>query len=180
MTAQFRTAGPGDAEAVAGLHADSWRRHYRGAYADAYLDGDVLADRLAVWSGRLGAPAGTSTLLAEEADGGAVGFVHVVLDDDAKWGSLVDNLHVTAARQRTGVGRALLALAAQQVTARAASPALYLWVLEQNAAARAFYQAMGAAHVETALVGAPGGDPARLHGAPAKFRMAWPDAGRLG
>jgi hypothetical protein len=27
------------------LHADSWRRHYRGAYADAFLDGDVLADR---------------------------------------------------------------------------------------------------------------------------------------
>jgi GNAT superfamily N-acetyltransferase len=181
MTPQFRTAGPGDAEAVARLHADSWRRHYRGAYADAYLDGDILTDRLAVWSGRLAAPAGTRTLLAE--DGGdrtqVLGFVHVVRDDDAKWGSLVDNLHVTAARQRTGVGRALLALAAEEVVARAASPALYLWVLEQNAAAQAFYAAMGAAHVETALVGAPGGDPARLNGTPAKYRMAWPDAGRL-
>ncbi|WUH93093.1 GNAT family N-acetyltransferase [Streptomyces sp. NBC_00433] len=178
MAPRFRTAGPGDAEAVARLHADSWRRHYRGAYSDAYLDGDVLADRLAVWSGRLAAPAGARTLLAE--DGTEVlGFVHAVPDDDPKWGSLVDNLHVTAARQRTGVGRALLTRAAEEAAARAESPGLYLWVLEQNAAARAFYTAMGADHVETVLVGAPGGDPARLNGTPAKFRMAWPDAARL-
>jgi GNAT superfamily N-acetyltransferase len=178
MTAQLRTAGSGDAEVVARLHADSWRRHYRGAYSDAYLDGDILTDRLAVWSGRLAAPAGTVTLLAEDG-GDTLGFVHVALDADAKWGSLVDNLHVTAARQRTGVGRALLARAAAEVVARAASPALHLWVLEQNAAAQAFYTAMGAAHVETALVDAPGGDRSRLDGAPAKFRMSWPDAGRL-
>jgi len=35
---QFRTGGPDDAGAVALLHADSWRRNYRGVYADAYLD----------------------------------------------------------------------------------------------------------------------------------------------
>jgi GNAT superfamily N-acetyltransferase len=179
MTPRFRIAGPGDADTVARLHADSWRRHYRGAYSDAFLDGDVLADRHAVWSGRLAVPgAGSRTLLAEDGTD-ALGFVHVVLDDDGKWGSLVDNLHVTASRQRTGVGRALLSRAAQAVTTGAQSPALYLWVLEQNTAAQAFYTAMGAAHAETVLVGAPGGDPARLNGTPAKFRMAWPDAGRL-
>lgn len=178
MTPQLRTAGPGDAVAVARLHADSWRRHYRGAYSDAYLDGDVLTDRLAVWSGRLAEPAGTVTLLAEDGTD-VLGFVHVVVDDDAKWGSLVDNLHVTAARQRTGVGRALLGRAAEEAVALTSSPALYLWVLEQNAAAQAFYTAMGAAHVETVLVGAPGGDPSRLNGTPAKFRMAWPDAAHL-
>jgi hypothetical protein len=32
---QFREAGPGDAGAIAGLHADSWRRHYRGAFSDS-------------------------------------------------------------------------------------------------------------------------------------------------
>ncbi|NUS12104.1 MAG: GNAT family N-acetyltransferase [Streptomyces sp.] len=175
MAPQFRTAGPGDAEAVARLHADSWRRHYRGAYSDAYLDGDVLGDRLAVWSGRLAAAEGTATLLAEDG-GDVVGFVHVVFDDDATWGSLVDNLHVTAARQRTGVGRALLGRAAAEAVARAQSPALHLWVLEQNTPAQAFYTAMGGAHVETALVSAPAGDPTRINGTPAKFRMAWPAA----
>ena len=38
---RFRAAGPGDANAIAGLHADSWQRHYRGAFSDAFLDHDV-------------------------------------------------------------------------------------------------------------------------------------------
>lgn len=45
---QMRPAKPSDAEAVAALHADSWRRHYRGAYSDAFLDGDVISDRFVV------------------------------------------------------------------------------------------------------------------------------------
>jgi hypothetical protein len=45
---RFRPAGPDDAEKVGMLHADSWRRHYRGAYADSFLDGDVVADRRSV------------------------------------------------------------------------------------------------------------------------------------
>ena len=39
---RFRPADADDAAAVAGLHADSWRRHYRGAFSDAFLDGDVV------------------------------------------------------------------------------------------------------------------------------------------
>lgn len=181
MAPLFRTAGPGDAEAVARLHADSWRRHYRGAYGDAYLDGDIAAERLAVWSGRLaessGEPAGAATVLAEDEEAGeVVGFVHVVFDQDPTWGSLVDNLHVTAARQRTGLGRALLGRAAAEAVAKAESPALHLWVLEQNLPARAFYAAMGGTHVETALVEAPADDPKRLNGSPSKYRMAWQKA----
>src|SRR6188768_3459087 len=44
----LRPATAGDAGQIAALHADSWRRHYRGAYSDAFLDGDVLTDRLRV------------------------------------------------------------------------------------------------------------------------------------
>src|ERR1700676_4205977 len=39
--AQFRVAGPADAAAAAELHVERWRSHYRGAYSDAFLDGDV-------------------------------------------------------------------------------------------------------------------------------------------
>jgi hypothetical protein len=45
----FRAAGQDDAHAIAELHADSWRRHYRGAYSDAFLDGDVAGT--CWWSG---------------------------------------------------------------------------------------------------------------------------------
>jgi len=45
-----------DVEAIAALHADSWRRNYRGAYLDSYLDGDVVTDRLRVWANGSRAP----------------------------------------------------------------------------------------------------------------------------
>ena len=47
---KYRQAAASDAAAIASLDADSWRRHYRGASLDSYLDGDVLADRRTVWA----------------------------------------------------------------------------------------------------------------------------------
>ncbi|NUP52795.1 MAG: GNAT family N-acetyltransferase [Catenulispora sp.] len=182
---RLRPATSADASTIASLHAASWRRHYRGAYSDAYLDGDVVADRMAVWSRRLAEPAGTLTLLAEtpavaETDGPEpVGFVHVVFDDDPAWGSFIDNLHITPSRQRTGVGRTLLTRAAEAAAQQATHPGLYLWVLEQNESARSFYQAMGGAIVEKATVSDPGGFPGRLVGTPVKLRCAWPDVSAI-
>jgi len=175
----FREAGAADAAGIAALHADSWRRNYRGAYADAFLDGDVDSDRRAVWTARLGAcdPA-RHTVVAHDGET-LVGFVHVVLDEDPRWGSLIDNLHVAHSLKRLGVGTRLMAMAANAVIAKSAISATYLWVLEQNAVAQSFYRVLGAIEVERALVAAPGGVASRLCGSPAKFRMAWADARRL-
>ncbi len=175
---EFRSALADDAERVALLHADSWRRHYRGAYADSFLDGDIDADRREVWSKRLAAPAGTATILAEY-DDQLVGFVHVEFDKDPRWESLVDNLHVYTSQRRTGVGTQLLARAARAVTDQASGNAMYMWVLQQNTSAQHFYRASGGIEVETATVPPPGGDPTRLNGTPACLRMAWPDASLL-
>jgi ribosomal protein S18 acetylase RimI-like enzyme len=174
----FRTAGPGDAESVARLHADSWRRHYRGAYADSYLDGDVLDDRRLVWSSRLTTQANTLTILAED-DNGLTGFVHCVFDDDDRWGSLIDNLHVVHSRQRTGVGTALLTSAAKAIADRAAHKSIHLWVLCQNIAAQRFYRALGGTSVDTRKVSPPGGVPARVNGSPSSLRIAWRDSATL-
>src|SRR4051812_20112248 len=62
----LRLAGVDAAGPIALLHADSWRRHYRGAYADSYLDGDLVADRRAVWAARLADPGDSRTVLAED------------------------------------------------------------------------------------------------------------------
>lgn len=158
---RIRAAGPDDADGVALLHADSWRRHYRGAYADSFLDGDVVADRRAVWSARLAAPGHCATLVAEDA-AGLAGFVHVVLDDDERWGSLVDNLHLVHDRRRSGIGRALMGRAAGIVAERATGASMYLWVLTQNTAAQRFYQALGGKCAEMARVEPSGGVPGRL------------------
>jgi ribosomal protein S18 acetylase RimI-like enzyme len=172
---RLRSATADDAERVALLHADSWRRHYRGAYSDAFLDGDIVADRRSVWSARLAVPTGRVTILAELADR-LVGFVHVVFDNDPRWGSLVDNLHVVNDQRRTGIGSRLLTVAARAVVEHATNDGMYLWVLQQNTAAQRFYLASGATCVQTAPVSPPGGDPTRLTGSPRGLRMAWPRA----
>ena len=172
---QFRPAEASDADSVGGLHAESWRRHYRGAYSDSYLDGDVLSDRRAVWNDRLRqAGDGYLTIVAEH-DGAIVGFAHTVFDDDPTWGALLDNLHVAYTHQRCGIGAQLLGLSARAVADRGNGSGLYLWVLEQNLAAQAFYRALGGRPVEHTKTQAPGGDPARLNGVPMKFRYVWPD-----
>ena len=170
---RFRSPGAADAIAIAALHADSWRRHYRGAYADSFLDGDVLEDRAKVWTDRLRTEAGgTHTVLAED-HAGLVGFAHVVFDSDTTWGALLDNLHVRHRDKRQGIGSELLALVGQAAIEREAP--LYLWVLEQNSHAQAFYEACGAVRVERARVSAPGGVASRLNASPSKLRYVWSD-----
>jgi ribosomal protein S18 acetylase RimI-like enzyme len=175
---QFRLAGSADAEVVANLHADSWRRHYRGAYSDAFLDGDVVADRLAVWTDRLReADPHRCTILAE--DGSLVGFANTVFDDDPTWGALLDNLHVADGHKRRGIGSRLLALTAEAVMGRTERTGLYLWVLEQNIDAQAFYRARGGRCVGRGLASPPGAIASRLTGSPAKLRYAWPEPALL-
>ena len=176
---EYRRATARDIEAIAGLHADSWRRHYRGAYTDAFLDDEAATFLGDMWSGRFAAPdPGTRTILAER-DGRVVGLAHTVLGRHPTWGALLDNLHVSYDLKRQGVGTRLLALTARAVLDAAPASGLYLWVLEQNAAARAFYEARGGSCVEHRPAGAPGGDVTRLNGRPVGLRMAWRDPSRL-
>ena len=166
----YRDATARDVEAIAGLHADSWRRNYRGAYSDTFLDGAVLADRLAVWTDRLGGQSqpNQSTTVAEQ-NGLVIGFAHTILDHDPTWGALLDNLHVTHHLKGHGIGTRLMAETARAVIERTPSSGLYLWVLEQNNAAQAFYQALGGIYVGRKESEPPGG------GAVVALRYSWPD-----
>ena len=171
----FRLARGSDSEAIALLHADSWRRHYRGAYSDAFLDGDVVADRRAVWSDRLRQDRDDCHTVVAESGEAVVGFAHSIFDEDPTWGALLENLHVAFDYQRRGIGARLLELGARAVVANAPRSGFYLWVLEQNVAAQAFYQAFGARCAGRAEALPPGGVDGRLHGSPVKLRYAWPD-----
>jgi GNAT superfamily N-acetyltransferase len=176
---KIRAAGPGDAQAIAGLHADSWRRHYRGAFADAFLDNDVAGYLLPLWTERLATPSPQARTILAEHDGELVGLAHTILGQHATWGAFLDNLHVAFGRKRQGIGTRLLALTARAVLDWSAGSGLYLWVLEQNSDARAFYAARGGACVERAEVPPPGGDAARLNGQPIGLRYAWPDPSKI-
>jgi ribosomal protein S18 acetylase RimI-like enzyme len=166
----YRGATALDAEQIAHLHADSWRRHYRGAYSDAYLDGDVFEDRLQLWLERFQSPDDESFTIVAELDREVVGVAHTCLDRDPEWGALLDNLHVRFELKRQGVGRALVTETAAVLGQRRPSSGLYLWVLEQNTAAQAFYSAMGGVVVGDRL-----GGPFQGGGRAPVLRYAWPD-----
>jgi ribosomal protein S18 acetylase RimI-like enzyme len=172
---RFREATEHDVGAIAALHADSWRRHYRGAYLDSYLDGDILPERLEVWSLRLRPPRlNQFTVVCADVDGDVIGFAHTLFDHDPEWGALLDNLHVKNDLKGAGIGTRLLSVAAQELGRRRPAEPLYLWVLDQNTAARKFYDARGGTRVETTLRGPfPGGGRALGH------RYVWPDPTRL-
>jgi GNAT superfamily N-acetyltransferase len=176
---RFRTACPGDAQAIAGLHADSWQRHYRGAFSDAFLDHDAAGYLLPLWTARLATPDPRACTILAERDGTVVGLAYTILGQDATWGALLDNLHVIHGLKRHGIGTRLLAMTAQTVLDWSASSGLYLWILEQNSGARAFYAARGGACVERDQVPALGGDASRLNGKPMNLRYAWPDPSKL-
>jgi ribosomal protein S18 acetylase RimI-like enzyme len=169
----YREAGPHDIDAIANLHADSWRRHYRGAYSDAYLDGDVVPDRLAVWTERLAQPDPATFTVVAERDGMLAGFAHTIFGADAARGALLDNLHVAADLKGQRVGTRLLAATAQAVIDRAPSAGLFLYVLENNRAAQAFYDARGGTCVGRERFEPPGG------GSTVGLMYVWPDASAL-
>ena len=176
---EIRLARAADAPAIAKLHADSWRRHYRGAYSNYYLDGDLDGERLAVWTERLNSHDGEHFTLLAEHQHRPVGFVHVALDADSTSGALVDNLHVAQPLQRTGIGTVLLDRAARIVIERRPGSGIYLWVLEQNEPAQAFYLSRGGRLCDRGPVGPPGGNPRNLSGAPRKIRITWPNPASL-
>lgn len=173
----LREADAGDIEAIARLHAESWRTAYRGQYSDAYLDGPVIDDRLAVWHERLTAPAPNQhTIVADDAAsaGSALaGFACAFGADDARWGTLLDNIHVDPGRKRGGIGTLLIVEMARWAHEQHPDIGFYLWVLEANAPARRFYERLGARNAEAATSEAPGG------GSIVGLRYVWDTPGAL-
>ena len=159
-----------DAAAVAELHATSWRDAYRGMLRDAYLDADVVGERLRTWAERLAAPTDTQFGFLAEIAGEPVGFVFLYGRADAAWGTLVDNLHVRPGLKGRGIGRRLLEAAARETQLRFPHDPVYLFVYEANVAARRFYAGVGGREVERAAVEPPGGG-SQIH-----WRVVWDDA----
>ncbi len=170
----FRAASPEDYRRIAELHAESWRSAYRGILPDAWLDDGVQQNRLARWTSRMlpSIAPDMLILIAVEVDELA-GFICVVLDEDPQWGALVDNLHVHPSRKSHGLGRLLMAHAAQWIERQRPGSAVHLWAFEANEGARAFYRHLGGAEVERKVLPAPDGSQLP------EVHYAWEQARRL-
>jgi GNAT superfamily N-acetyltransferase len=169
----IRRMTPDDAATVAAGHVASWRSAYRGIMADDYLDERAPANRLAHWAARLTAPQPRSAGFIAEQAGTPVGFAFLFGDDDPRYGTLLDNLHVWPGSRSAGIGRALMAACAGEILEQGWQRGLYLWVFAANTGARRFYERHGGVAVEHAPLAASDG---LTHPA---VRYAWTDASVL-
>lgn len=165
----YRQAKSNEAEAIATLHAKSWQVAYKGILSDDFLENEVVENRLKIWTERFAHPAENEFICVAVEDEELKGFVCVYGNDDAKWGALIDNLHVLPELKGQGIGKRLMYEAAKWVSDNYPTPHFYLWVYEDNHQARRFYEKMGGENVESALYENPGG------GISNTLRYAWRD-----
>ena len=149
-------------EAIARLHAYSWQVHYRGIFNDKYLDHDVVNERLMVWQRRFENPSKDQYIVLANDQDLLCGFGCVYLNHDARYGSLVDNLHVHPDWQRRGIGRNLMKHCIARIQELDDQFKMYLWVLKENYKARSFYESMGGETVESTIENNPGGGQAEI------------------
>jgi GNAT superfamily N-acetyltransferase len=165
----IRAARPGDAPAVAMLHANSWRSAYRGILRDEFLDGALDENRRALWGARLSDKTqDNQIILVDEEAGELRGFACAFIDADPEWGTLLDNLHVVPELKGQGLGRRLISAIAAKTLQNASKPMLHLWAYEKNLGARRFYERLGG--VATACEEEPALDGTRVN----VVRYFWP------
>ncbi|MBV9510528.1 MAG: GNAT family N-acetyltransferase [Caulobacteraceae bacterium] len=148
-------AGPSDATELAEVHVRSWRETYPEMLPAGYLHNMSAKTHARRWAARL-ARTDEVTLAAE----GTEGLVGYVSGTWARRGGVpaaeaeITTLYVLQSAQGIGLGRLLFCSAAQALAARGAA-SLILWALEQNRAARGFYEHLGGARyaLRTELVG---------------------------
>ena len=144
----IRPATPEDARAIAEIHYAGWRNAYDGVVPPEQMAAKQPEKRVAFWLARI-ADAADIVLVAHDAAGRAQGFLHGgrVVPHDIRSGSLagfdceIYVLHCRKETQGKGLGRLLIAAAAQEFQQRGKS-ALVLWAYTDNAY-RPFYDRLG-------------------------------------
>lgn len=165
----YRVATSKDATSIAHLHAISWQKNYRGSFGDHYLDHEVQADRLQVWTKRLTQLNANQHIIVVEENKQAIGFVCVYLNEDPNWGALLDNLHVLGEYSGRGIGKDLMKKAAEWVQEQDATSLMYLWVLAANKGALRFYKRLGGINQEKTLYKMMGAEDDYV------YRIVWED-----
>lgn len=140
----IRRATPGDADALAKVHVDSWRSAYRGLVPDSYLAGLDRAKRGEHFRKAL-TEHSEETYLAEQ-DAEVLGLLTVGrcrdTDVDQHGTGEIWGIYLAPEHWRKGLGRLLCQYGEGILQSRGYTLAT-LWVFGGNAQARRFYEAMG-------------------------------------
>ena len=173
MAISLQDASFSDYPSIAKLHAENWKRHYRGIYSDEFLDHEVETDRLNIWRQRLAAPAPDQQIIIARQDESIVGLACFYLNEHPQFGTYLDNLHVALPMQGSGIGKRLMRACAQRILDKADNKAMYLWVFEANINARRVYDRLGGEDFETEERQTEDGSKAVIH------RFVWRDVSIL-
>jgi ribosomal protein S18 acetylase RimI-like enzyme len=139
----IRKALPEDARAIATIHVRAWQSAYRGIIPSAFLESLSISQREDAWR-QQSLSRGTAILIAEQ-NGQALGWAQVGRSRDADADDSTGELyaiHVAPEHWRQGVGQQLWNEGAAHLRRSEYTDAT-LWVLRDNAGARAFYRANG-------------------------------------
>jgi GNAT superfamily N-acetyltransferase len=142
----IRRAVAGDARAIAEVGVKGWQAAYRGLLPDDFLAGLSVTARETAWRAMLEADTqGDAPSWVAEVDGDVVAFLSSgpPRDEDVhRPAAEVYAIYVLPTAWRGGIGRALMKTAIAHWRA-ARIDVLVLWVLEENAQGRAFYESVG-------------------------------------
>lgn len=140
----IREAVPDDAHGVAVVHVRSWQEAYRGLMPQAVLDDLSVSEREKGWARLLAERDERSRTLVAERDRRIVGWASfgAAREDDLSEAGELWGIYTHPDSWSTGAGRALLAEVEQSLKDDGYRRA-YLWVLDGNDRAAAFYERHG-------------------------------------
>jgi len=139
----IRPATAGDEEGIAVAHVRAWQAAYRGIVSDVFLDGLNAAERATRWAEVLRDP--NCKLLVAMKDDRVLGFVSFGKSREeqaAPRDGEVWTMYVDPTSWRQGVGQALMREALSALE-RGGYAAVWVWVLQANSQAIAFYESCG-------------------------------------
>lgn len=140
----IRFAVPGDEHGIAVVHVESWQAAYRGLMPQKVLDDLSIPQRESGWHEYLHDPERVSRTLVAERDGEIVGWAGFgdARESDAPGSGELWGIYALPSAWSSGVGHALLETVEQKL-ADAGHSTVYLWVLDGNERAAAFYTKHG-------------------------------------
>jgi ribosomal protein S18 acetylase RimI-like enzyme len=137
----LRRAAVGDARGIAEVHVAAWRAAYASTIPAAYLEGLSVELSELRWRDQL-ADAEHAIFVAVD-HGTVVGFTNSGAAEDGPEGAgELHTIYLLPEYWERGIGRGLLRLSEDALRDAGFSHAV-LWVLEDNARARAFYERNG-------------------------------------
>ncbi|HYZ93018.1 MAG TPA: GNAT family N-acetyltransferase [Actinomycetota bacterium] len=137
----IRPATVDDAYGIARVHVTTWQDAYRGIVPNEYLDALDIDARVEAYD-RMGVLTDTDRpMFVYDRSGDILGFVTVGPSIDEKGNGELYAIYVASKHWGTPVGAALMTHGDQWLGER--YPAATLWVLDENARARRFYEKHG-------------------------------------